>query len=77
MEEYYVKAKKELKIGKAAGPDDIPPERILTLRRIIEGVKDNNLKAVMAFIDFKKAFDCMYIEVKCLIFSAHTEYHQT
>ena len=34
--------------------------QILTLRRIIEGVKDNNLKAVMTFIDFKKAFDSIH-----------------
>ena len=31
--------------------------QILTLRRIIEGVKANNIEAVMTFIDFKKAFD--------------------
>ena len=30
---------------------------ILTIRRIIEGVKSKNLKAVLTFIDFKKAFD--------------------
>ena len=30
---------------------------ILALRRIIEGVKSNNLKAIILFIDFKKAFD--------------------
>ena len=31
--------------------------QILTIRRIIEGVKAKNLKAVLTFIDFKKAFD--------------------
>ena len=31
--------------------------QILTLRRIIEGVKANNLPAILTFIDFKKAFD--------------------
>ena len=31
--------------------------QILTLRRIIEGVKDGNLPAIITFIDFKKAFD--------------------
>ena len=31
--------------------------QILTLRRIIEGVKANNLPAIITFIDFKKAFD--------------------
>ena len=30
---------------------------ILTLRRILEGARDQNLPAVMVFIDFKKAFD--------------------
>ena len=31
--------------------------QILALRRLIEGIKDQNLTAVMTFIDFKKAFD--------------------
>ena len=30
---------------------------ILALRRIIEEVKKNNLKATLTFIDFRKAFD--------------------
>ena len=30
--------------------------QILTLRRIIEGVKANHLPAITTFIDFKKAF---------------------
>ena len=34
--------------------------QILALRRIIEGVKANNLKAVLTFIDFKKAFDSIH-----------------
>ena len=34
--------------------------QILTLRRIIEGVKANNIEAVMTFIDFKKAFDSIH-----------------
>ena len=34
--------------------------QILALRRIIEGVKANNLKAIMTFIDFKKAFDTIH-----------------
>ena len=33
---------------------------ILTLRRLIEGVKSKNLKAVIVFIDFKKAFDSVH-----------------
>ena len=31
--------------------------QILTVRRIIEGVKANNLEAVILFVDFSKAFD--------------------
>ena len=34
--------------------------QILTLRRIIEGGKANNIEAVMTFIDFKKAFDSIH-----------------
>lgn len=34
--------------------------QILTLRRIIEGVKANNLPAIITFIDFKKAFDSIH-----------------
>ena len=34
--------------------------QILTLRRIIEGVKANNLPAILTFIDFKKAFDSIH-----------------
>ena len=34
--------------------------QILALRRIIEGVKANNLSAVITFIDFKKAFDSIH-----------------
>ena len=34
--------------------------QILALRRIIEGVKSNNLKAILTFIDFKKAFDSIH-----------------
>ena len=34
--------------------------QILTLQRIIEGVKANNLAAVVTFIDFKKAFDSIH-----------------
>ena len=31
--------------------------KILSLRRLIEGVKDKNLEAILIFIDFKKSFD--------------------
>ena len=34
--------------------------QILSLRRIIEGVKGNNLKEILTFIDFKKAFDSIH-----------------
>ena len=30
---------------------------ILDLRRLIEGVKSHNLKTIIIFVDFKKAFD--------------------
>jgi len=33
---------------------------ILTLRRVIEGVKANHLPAVITFVDFKKAFDSVH-----------------
>ena len=31
--------------------------QILTIRRLIEGIKSKNLKSVLVFVDFKKAFD--------------------
>ena len=34
--------------------------QILTLRRIIEGVKANKLSAIITFIDFRKAFDSIH-----------------
>ena len=34
--------------------------QVLALRRIIEGVKANNLPAVLTFIDFSKAFDSIH-----------------
>ncbi len=34
--------------------------QILALRRIIEGVKSNNLSAIVTFIDFTKAFDTIH-----------------
>ena len=41
-------------------PERTTVAQILALRRIIEGVKANNLKAVLTFIDFKKAFDSIH-----------------
>ena len=34
--------------------------QILALRRLIEGVKDKNLEAILIFINFKKAFDTIH-----------------
>ncbi len=34
--------------------------QILALRRIIEGVKSNNLRAIITVIDFTKAFDTIH-----------------
>ena len=34
--------------------------QILTIRRLIEGVKAKNLKAVLVFVDFSKAFDSIH-----------------
>ena len=39
--------------------------QILALRRLIEGVKDNNIEAILIFIDFKKALK-LYKEETCL-----------
>ena len=33
---------------------------ILALRRLVEGVKSNNLKAIITFVDFRKAFDSIH-----------------
>ena len=34
--------------------------QVLTLRRLIEGIKAKNLSAVMTFVDFRKAFDSVH-----------------
>ena len=43
--------------------------QILTLRRLIEGIKSKNLPAILTFIDFKKAFDSIHrgklMEILC------------
>ena len=41
-------------------PQRTTTSHILALRRIIEGVKKNNLKAVILFVDFKKSFDSVH-----------------
>ena len=33
---------------------------ILALRRLMEGIKSNNLPAIITFIDFRKAFDTIH-----------------
>ena len=45
--------------------------QMLAPRRIIEGVKANNLKAVLTFIDFKKAFDSIDREKMMKILKAY------
>ena len=34
--------------------------QIVALRRLLEGVRSNNLSCVLTFIDFKKAFDTIH-----------------
>ena len=34
--------------------------KILALRRLIEGIKDKNLEAILILIDFKKVFDTIH-----------------
>ena len=41
-------------------PSRTTTSQILALRRIIECVKENNLPAVITFIDLKKAFDTIH-----------------
>ena len=45
--------------------------QILALRRIIEGVKANNLKCSLLFIDFKKAFDSVHRGMMLKILEAY------
>ena len=45
--------------------------QILTLRRIIEGVKSKTLPAVMIFVDFHKAFDSIHKEKLMEILKAY------
>ena len=44
---------------------------VLALRRLIEGVKRNNRKAIIVFIDFKKAFDSIHREKMLKILKAY------
>ena len=36
------------------------PHKILTIRRILEGVRAKNLQATLLFVDFTKAFDSIH-----------------
>ena len=36
--------------------------QILTIRRLIEGIKEKNLPAVLTFVDFRKALDSIHRE---------------
>ena len=45
--------------------------QILALRRLIEGVKANNLPAVLLFLDFRKAFDSIHREKMFAILKAY------
>ena len=48
-----------------------PPSHILSLRRLIEGVKSYKLKAIITFVDFKKAFDSVHRERMFKILEAY------
>ena len=52
-------------------PERTTVAQILTLRRIIEEVKANNLPAIITFIDFKKAFDSIHREKMMRILKAY------
>ena len=47
---------------------------ILALRRLIEGIKSNNLPAIITFIDFKKAFDTIHRGKMIKILKAYGNY---
>ena len=44
---------------------------ILALRRLVEGVKENNLEAILIFIDFKKTYDTVHRGIMLLILKAY------
>ena len=51
---------------------DVPQKAItLALRRIIEGIRSNNLSDVITFIDFKKVFDTLHRGEMLLILKAY------
>ena len=45
--------------------------KIVTLRRLIEGVKATQLQAIITFVDFKKAFDSIHRGKLMKILSAY------
>ena len=45
--------------------------QILTLRRLIEGIKEKNLPAVLTFVDFRRAFDSIHREKMLQILLAY------
>ena len=45
--------------------------QILTLRRLIEGIKMKNLSAILTFVDFHKTFDSFHREIMLEIFKAY------
>ena len=40
--------------------EEIDPQQILTIRRILEGVRAKNLQTTILFVDFTKAFDSIH-----------------
>ena len=41
--------------------------QIFALRRLVEGVKDNNIEAILIFIDFNKPFDTVHREMMLIL----------
>ena len=44
----------------ASEETDLGPHKVLTIRRILEGVRAKNLQATLIFVDFTKAFDSIH-----------------
>ena len=57
-------------------PNRSTSSHILALRRIIEGVKQNKLPAVITFVDFRKAFDSVH-RAKMMKILMHTVYQMS
>ena len=54
------KKKKKKKKKKKASEEIDPRPQILTIRRILEGVRAKNLEVTLLFVDFTKAFDSIH-----------------